>query len=100
MKIFTIYDSKAEAYLQPFFSPNKATATRQFQQAAQDETTEFHRHAGDYTLFQIGEWDEQAGAIKPDEAKMNLGLALDYLGDITDGRQTQPKLELAKKDSA
>lgn len=83
MKIYTIYDSKAEAYLQPFFSQNKATATRQFQQAAQDEKTDFNRHAADYTLFEIGTWDEFAGTLTPDDTKLNLGLALDYLNKIT-----------------
>lgn len=91
MKIFTIYDSKAEAYLQPFFSPTKATATRDFQQAAQDEKSAFHTHAADYTLMQIGAWNEQTGTLSVDETKSNLGTALDYMTAI----QTPKKLEVA-----
>ena len=63
MRIFAIYDSKAEAYLQPFFSPTKATAIRSFTQAANDEKTDFYRFAEDYTLFEIGEWDPVGGEI-------------------------------------
>ncbi len=78
-KVFSIFDSKADAFLQPFFSPTAATALRSFQQSAQDEATQFHRFAGDYTLFEIGEWDQAKGTWVAHEAKVNLGLALQFL---------------------
>lgn len=81
MKIYSIYDSKAEAYLPPFFSPNKATAIRSFQQAANDTTTQFHQHGGDYTLFEIGTWHEQTGELTPANTKTNLGTALEHQGE-------------------
>lgn len=77
MKIFSVYDSKAEAYIRPFFSKNAQTAMRDFATAANDQTTAFHRNAGDYTLFEIGEWDEQTGVIKTNDIKTNLGTALE-----------------------
>lgn len=79
-KVFSIYDSKAEAFLQPFFSPTAATAVRGFERAAQDESTDFHRYAGDYSLFEIGEWDQSQGTWIAHEAKINLGLASQFLG--------------------
>ncbi|AXH72221.1 MAG: nonstructural protein [Microviridae sp.] len=85
MKIYSVYDSKAEAYIQPIFSTNKATAIRSFAQAANDENTEFNRHAADYTLFEIGTWDEITGLITPDETKTPLGSALEH-------RQEKPTL--------
>lgn len=78
MRIFSIYDSKAEAYIQPFFTHNKATAIRSFTQAAQDENSQFSQHAADYTLMQIGEWNETTGEIVADETKTNLGTALEH----------------------
>jgi len=79
MKAFSIYDIKAEAYLQPFFSPNKAVALRQFGQAANDENTDFHKHAADYTLFEIGEWDEITGILSSTDAKIPLGTAIEFI---------------------
>lgn len=83
-QIFAIYDSKAESYLQPLFSTNNQTALRQFTQACQDEESNFNRHAADYTLFAIGEFDDQTGNIKGYEAKTNLGCAIEYIGEKKD----------------
>ncbi len=78
-KIFCVFDSKAEAFLQPFFSVNRAVALRSFAQACQDSQSDFHRFAGDYSLFEIGDWSPQKGEIVMYEAKVNLGLASQYL---------------------
>ncbi len=79
-KVFSIFDSKADAFLQPFFSPTAATALRGFEKACQDETTDFHRFAGDYTLFEIGEWDQSEGTwVAHVNGKINLGLALQFV---------------------
>ncbi len=78
-KIFCVFDSKAEAFLQPFFSVNRAVALRSFTQACQDSQSDFHRFAGDYTLFEIGEWSAVGGELVQYEAKVNLGLASQYL---------------------
>lgn len=79
MRIYTVYDSKAQAHSTPFYSHNNATAIRSFAQAAQDEKTDFHKYAGDYTLLCVGEWDPATGNITPFDTKENLGLALQYL---------------------
>lgn len=63
MKIFAVYDSKAEAYLQPYFAQTLGTAVRMFTSAAQDQESTFHKHAEDYTLFELGEFDEYTGKI-------------------------------------
>lgn len=79
LSVFSVFDSKAEAFLLPFFVPNRAMALRSFTSAVQDESTDFHRYAGDYTLFELGEWDASAGEFAMHEAKINLGLASQYL---------------------
>lgn len=78
LSIFTVYDSKAEAYLTPFFAPTPAVALRMFENAAQDDQHEFHRFAGDYTLFQIGHFDQDDGLVFPTESNKNLGNALQF----------------------
>ncbi len=80
LKIFTVYDSKAEAYLQPFFAQATGAGIRSFSEAANSQDHQFHKHAADYTLFEIGEWDEIHGAMESHHAKTNLGTALE-LGD-------------------
>lgn len=77
--IFTVFDSKAEAFLQPYFSPTEGTAIRAFASAANDKDHQFSRYAADYTLFQIGSWDDLDGTITMYPAKLPLGTALEHI---------------------
>lgn len=79
VKIFAVYDSKAKAFLQPFFSVNSATAIRSFESAANDERHDFSKYAGDFSLFEIGYFDDAEGRVEGLDAKVNLGLAVEYL---------------------
>lgn len=63
MQIFTIRDSKAQAYLQPFFAANVAVAQRYVETAANDPEHEFHVHAEDYHLYEIGSFSEEDGYV-------------------------------------
>lgn len=78
LKVYTVYDSKAECYMQPFFMMNKGTALRAWQNTVNDQSTEFNRHPEDYTLFEIGEFDQEKGIVIPHEAKISLGTALEF----------------------
>lgn len=90
-KVFAVFDSKAEAYLQPFFTYTAGQATRSFSDAVLDEGHQFHKHAGDYTLFQIGEYEDENGVLSS-TSHINLGCALEYLAKA-DVRQMKLKLE-------
>lgn len=72
MKIFSIYDSKAEAYNTPFFSPTVATALRSCEEAVADTSSEFAKYAEDYTLFELGSWDQHQGELLTLEAPRSL----------------------------
>jgi len=76
--IFTIHDSKAGAYLPPIFCQTAAVAIRSFRQAAIEPTHQFHMFAADFTLFQIGEFDQLTGEIAMFESKISLGNALEH----------------------
>lgn len=82
MKIYSVYDDKADAFLQPFFFRTNEEAMRAFSAAAKDEKHQFHTHAADYTLFEIGDFSEQVGNIKGLDAIKNLGNALIHLNTI------------------
>lgn len=86
LKAFTVYDSKSEAYLQPFFTSTKGQAIRSFQDTANDPNSQICRHAADFVLFQIGEFnDETADFLK--QMHVNLGCAIEFknLEDQTHG---------------
>lgn len=77
--VFSIFDSKAKAWLQPFFCVNAAVAIRMFERAVNDENTDYFRFASDYTLFHVGEWSETDGDLVNFPAKVSLGVAASFL---------------------
>lgn len=77
-KIFTIYDSKVEAYMNPIFCRSKGEAIRSLTDAVNDEKTQINKYPEDFTLFEIGEFDPVNGTITVLDAKKSLGLALEY----------------------
>jgi len=63
VKVYSVYDSKAEAYLPPIFFPTDAAAVRAFGSAVSSPDHDFCKYPEDYTLFAVGEWDEQKGEL-------------------------------------
>lgn len=80
-RAYTVFDSAAGAYLEPFFALNDATACRSFQRAAQDPQHGFYSHAEDYTLFFCGEFDDTTGTFVA-SAPVSLGNALQYKAGV------------------
>lgn len=73
--IYSVYDSKAEAWLQPFYCVNNAVAIRSFAHAANDAQHDFFRYAGDFALFELGTFEDSTSEIKSLQVPENLGLA-------------------------
>ncbi len=61
--IFTVYDSAAGMYLEPFICPSIQFALREFGSAANAEGHQFNKFPADYTLFYIGTFDPAAGKV-------------------------------------
>jgi len=79
LKIFSIYDSKAEAFIQPFFSQATGAAIRSFESAANEESSDFHKYGADYTLFELGSFNQSTGEMIALDAHINLGLAITFV---------------------
>lgn len=80
MRIFSVYDSKADYYSKPVVEINAGVALRSFADAARGGNGEnaISQHPEDYTLFELGTWDQDKGEIKMHVAKKSLGVALEY----------------------
>lgn len=85
LRIFSMYDTKAEAYIRPFFMPNLALAQRAIVTAGQDPDHPFAQHPGDYVLYELGTWDEE-------HAEFELRVAPEKHGTV---KQLTPKAEQA-----
>lgn len=79
MNLYVVYDSKADVYQSLMTFRNKGQAIRGFAQGVNDPNTQLNQNPQDFTLFEIAEWDEDKGFIKPHDAKINCGLASEYI---------------------
>lgn len=78
MKIFSVYDSKAEAYMQPFFADSVGQAERSFIEACNDPSTSLCKYPDDFTLFEFGDFCEFNGKFTLRETPRSLGLAIGF----------------------
>lgn len=75
--IFTVFDSKTEAYLPPFYAQSKGAALRSFMDAVGDNSHEFAKHAEDYTLFYLGTFDDSTAKFTMNATPQSLGVAIE-----------------------
>lgn len=75
LRVYSVYDDKAEAYLPPFHFPTHGEATRAFIDAAMQEGHKFCKHGKDYHLFFLGHFDDSTGLYDLCEAPENIGRA-------------------------
>lgn len=89
MKVFSVYDSKGEVYSKPIVEINAGTALRSFADAAGavNQDNAISQHPEDYTLFELGRWDDETGNVTMHEAKVSLGVAIEFVKD------EEPKLK-------
>jgi hypothetical protein len=76
-QVFTVYDEKSNAYLQPFFLDTKGQAIRAITDCVNDIGHAFGRHPSDYTLFHLGEYDDSTGQFITDQKK-SLGSLVEF----------------------
>jgi hypothetical protein len=85
LNVYSVYDSKAQAYLQPFQATNAAIATRMIMDALQQKDHMFHQHAADFTLQEIATFDDTTGIYNAHDAFINLGCLLTYIAPKLEG---------------
>lgn len=79
MHVYSVYDTKAKVFSQPNFLLNKGVALRAWEQAANDPQNSISQNPGDYTMFEIGTWDDEKGEFQNHPAKISLGLAVEFV---------------------
>jgi len=79
VEIFTVFDSAAKRYLEPFFAETIEVAMRMFGSLVAKEGHQFNRFPEDYSLFHIGSYDAMTGGVSPLREPHSLGVALAYV---------------------
>lgn len=82
LRLFSLYDSGVKAYLRPFWSDHKTNAIRSFAQIINDKSDPNNmvsNHPDQFTLFELGLFDEVSGKFVAHDAPMSLGCAIEYV---------------------
>ncbi len=87
--VFTIYDSKVDAFLPPFYMQTKPAAIRAITDTMNDPSHQFAKHPEDYTLFYLGQFDDGTATFDLEKTPISLCLLL----ELTSQDQNQPKLK-------
>lgn len=74
MKIFAMFDQKAQFFMQPFPETSTIAALRGFEVAVNDSKSIFSRFPDDFCLMELAEFDQNTGEITP-ISPQNLGSA-------------------------
>jgi len=80
LKIYAVYDNKVESYLNPFTMRTRGEAVRSWADVVNDDKTQFHKHPADFTLMEIGEFDQDTGQLQNNaNGPQSVGVALEFL---------------------
>ena len=88
IKIYSIFDNKAEAFMLPFFMHRDAEAMRAIATTAMDDQSTIYHHPLDYTLYRIGVFDNTNGAFVAD--RQEIGTAF-YIRKMIGNLNAQPE---------
>jgi len=94
LKLFVVYDSKTGSYGVPFFRDFTANALREWSEVAggkADKQNQIAKFPADFTLFEIGEFEQLSGNLSLYETKYSLGLASEHI-------KSEPVFDLNKKE--
>lgn len=93
LNAYSVYDNKALIYGTPFFAPTDGSAVRSFQELANDNNTTVGRHPGDFSLFCVGNYNDQNG-------KLEASAPLRHVVDATALLQLQRRLPIEQPEVA
>lgn len=78
MKVFALFDSKTSAFGIPFFIEHKGQALREFEQMANNPESYVSKYPGDFTLFELGDYDKESAKFTFHKAPLSLGVAVEF----------------------
>jgi hypothetical protein len=80
LKFYSIRDGKSETYNKPFTEVSNGVALRNFMTAMENEDSMIKKYPEDFSLWQVGQFDETTGEIIPANPEC-IGKAVDLKGE-------------------
>jgi len=74
MKIFSMYDTKLEGFMRPFFLQTEAVAVRAIIDLAKDPAEQTSKHPEDFVLYELGTFEDHSAVIDQLVPPRRIGL--------------------------
>lgn len=85
--MIAIHDAKSESFGRPLFVRAYGEAERSFRDVVNDGKSDYAKHPEDFTLFEVGSFDDATGVLVGLAAPRSLGTAVAFV--VTDPAQLQ-----------
>ncbi len=80
-ELFAVFDAAAVRFLEIFCAPTLEFAIRGFKEACGTDGHQFSKFPEDYSLFHVGTFDAELGAIEPMTAH-KIAVAASFVGEL------------------
>lgn len=87
MKLFTLHDNATKTYTAPVAIPSERDAIESLRVSANDPKSAHCKHAPDFTLYAIGEWNSESAEIKMYADKQLIVNASALLQGVANGQK-------------
>ncbi len=77
-QLYAVYDTATGVYQKPFFGQADGEVKRSFQDIALDVDSPIGKHPEDYTLYRLGNFDDNTGKLTNEENE-SLATALETI---------------------
>lgn len=99
LKVFSIFDHKAKAFMQPFYQQTEGLAIRAFTSAVNDPSTQFNKYPEDFVLYCHGVWDDAVGMFTQDSSPVPVIRADQVLADVAQVKPATNVVPIKKEDA-
>ncbi len=79
LQVFSVFDSKTQAFLSPFQLQTLPEALRAIGDCCNNPEHAFGKHPEDYTLFQLGSWNDATGLYELHATPMSRALGVELV---------------------
>lgn len=76
---FSVYDEKVQGFNAPFFCQAVGQASRSFDDLVNDPQTVISRHPEDYSLYQVGSFEDASAELRSEVPPVLVGRGGDYV---------------------
>ena len=83
LKIYSLFDSKLGAYMAPMYFHSRGQAIRSIVDEAGRVDSPLHNHPGDFTLFELGDWNDSNSRFIPLDTPHSCGVISELLAPVS-----------------